>query len=284
MSYLAQEQSVETGRPVELYFFRNNVIITQVFAYTSAPREITYNAVTYVPRSISRTDPEVEQADAGTDKDVQITLPLTDGLVNPRWVSTIPPGRDEVTIFRQHASDGVSPETITYWKGFIDSVSFRGDGAATVRAVSERGLLRRNIPKRTYRGLCGHVLYDGGCKVVRSGFQFAVTVTALSADGLTITVNGAGISGQASDFFNGGELHKPNGDRRMAQSFTDGGGGSGTVLVMLPFSDLAIGDALELTAGCDHVITTCRTKFANEINYGGFPWIPTRNPFDTGVT
>ena len=284
MSYVGQEQSVEAGRPIELYLFRNNVIITQQFAYTSAPRDQVHNAVTYVPRAITRTEPEVEQAEVGADKDIQITLPEMDALVNPRWILTIPPGRDELTIFRRHASDSPNPpETITYWKGFIDSVSFQGGGRAIVRAISEGGLLRRNIPKRTYRGLCGHVLYDGGCKVSRTSFEFNVTVTAISADGLTVTVQGTGISGQASDFFAGGELQKPSGDRRMVLNFTDLGGGSGTVLVMLPYSGVAIGDALKLTAGCDHVIQTCRTKFANEVNYGGFPWIPTRNPFDSGI-
>lgn len=284
MSYTGQEQAVETGRPIELYFFRNSVIITQVYAYTSGPREVTYNSQLYVPRAISRTDPEVEQSDVGADQDLKVTLPATDELVNPRWISTIPPGKDELTIFRYHASDGGTPETVTYWKGFIDSVSFTGEQAATLRVLSEGGYLRREIPKRTYRGLCGHVLFDGGCKVARPSFLFSVTVTAMSADGLTITVNGAGISGQAASYFLGGELHKMNGDRRMVLTFTDGGGGSGTITVMLPFSGVAIGDTLELTAGCDHVIGTCRTKFSNEVNYGGFPWIPTRNPFDAGIT
>jgi uncharacterized phage protein (TIGR02218 family) len=283
VSYLSQEQAVETGRPLELYFFRNNVIITQVFAYTSAPYAVTYNAVEYIPRALTRTDPEVEQAQAGADRDLQITMPENDPLVNPRWITTVPPGKDELTIYRQHASDGGSPETITYWKGFIDSVSFQGGGRAVVRALSEGGFLRRTLPTRTYRGLCGHVLYDGQCKVARSSFAFAVEVTAISSDGLTVTVQGTGISGQAGDFFEGGELHKTNGDRRMVLAFTDLGGDSGTVKVLFPMSDLAIGNALEITAGCDHVITTCRTKFSNEVNYGGFPWIPTRNPFNTGI-
>jgi len=285
VSYTSQDQAVETGRPIELYLIRNNVIITQVFFYTSSSRTQTHDAQSYETKAISRTDPEVEQADVGADKEVQITLPMSDPLVNPRWISTIPPGRDEITIFRRHASDTPTPETITYWKGFIDSVSFQGEGRAVIRAISEGGLLRRQIPKRTYRGLCGHVLYDGGCKVIRSSFEFTVAVTAISADGLTLTFNSAGsISGQASDFFLGGELSKPAGDRRMVLTYVDNGGNSGSATVMLPFSGVSIGDSLRLTAGCDHVITTCRTKFANEINYGGFPWIPTRNPFDSGIT
>lgn len=284
MSYLGQEESVEVGRPVELYLFRNNTIIAQQFAYTTAPRDQVHAALTYEPRAMTRTDLDVEQAEVGTDKDITITLPATDPLVNPRWISSIPPGKDEITIFRRHASDGGSPETITYWKGFIDSVSFDGEGVAKIRAISEGGLLRRLIPKRTYRGLCNHVLFDSGCKVNRSLFEFTITVTAISLDGLTVTFNSAGsISGQASDFFLGGEMQKPAGDRRMVLTYTDLGGNSGQALILLPFFDVAIGDVLKLTAGCDHVISTCRLKFANEVNFGGFPWVPTRNPFDTGI-
>jgi uncharacterized phage protein (TIGR02218 family) len=285
VSYVGQDESVEAGRPIELYLFRNNTIITQQFAYTTAPREQVHNNVTYVPRALTRTDVAVDQAEPGSDRDVKITLPESDPLVNPRWINTIPPGKDEITIFRRHASDSLNPpETITYWKGFIDSVSFVGGGQATIRAVSEAGLLRRMIPKRTYRGLCGHVLFDGGCKVIRSNFEFDITVTAISTDGQLVTFNSAEtISGQAADYFVGGELQKPSGDRRMVLAYTDLGGNSGRATILLPFFDVKIGDRMKLTAGCDHSITTCRLKFSNEINFGGFPWVPTRNPFDTGI-
>jgi len=36
-------------------------------------------------------------------------------------------------------------------------------------------------------------------------------------------------------------------------------------------------------AGCDHSVSTCAARFDNLANYGGFPFIPTKNPFSTGV-
>jgi hypothetical protein len=36
-------------------------------------------------------------------------------------------------------------------------------------------------------------------------------------------------------------------------------------------------------AGCDHSVSTCAARFGNLANYGGFPFIPTKNPFSTGV-
>lgn len=37
---------------------------------------------------------------------------------------------------------------------------------------------------------------------------------------------------------------------------------------------LAVGDRVRLIAGCDRLAGTCRTKFANFLNFRGFPDIP----------
>jgi uncharacterized phage protein (TIGR02218 family) len=37
---------------------------------------------------------------------------------------------------------------------------------------------------------------------------------------------------------------------------------------------LEIGDAFVVTAGCDKHLSTCRDRFANAINFRGFPHIP----------
>jgi hypothetical protein len=45
------------------------------------------------------------------------------------------------------------------------------------------------------------------------------------------------------------------------------------------FDGIAVGQAVTLYPGCDHTTTTCDGKFSNLNNYGGFPHIPTKNPF-----
>jgi hypothetical protein len=40
------------------------------------------------------------------------------------------------------------------------------------------------------------------------------------------------------------------------------------------------GVPLTLYPGCDHLKATCLAKFDNLPNYGGFPYIPARNPLD----
>ena len=37
---------------------------------------------------------------------------------------------------------------------------------------------------------------------------------------------------------------------------------------------IAVGDAFTVTAGCDKAFSTCHDRFANAVNFRGFPHIP----------
>jgi hypothetical protein len=61
-------------------------------------------------------------------------------------------------------------------------------------------------------------------------------------------------------------------------------GHTGNVLTLqIPFPTDVTGATAVVQPGCDHKITTCTSKFSNDINYGGFPLVPEKNPFNTGV-
>jgi len=60
--------------------------------------------------------------------------------------------------------------------------------------------------------------------------------------------------------------------------------------LLLPFPQSAVGREVILFAGCDHTPEVCDDKFdtpedtdSNLINFGGFAFVPTRNPFQTGL-
>lgn len=42
-----------------------------------------------------------------------------------------------------------------------------------------------------------------------------------------------------------------------------------------PYYPPAVGDTFQLIAGCDKSLSTCRDKFNNLVNFGGFPFVPT---------
>ncbi len=55
---------------------------------------------------------------------------------------------------------------------------------------------------------------------------------------------------------------------------SDGSGQEAIALWSAPPAPIAAGDAVTLTVGCDKRFSTCRDKFANALNFRGFPHIP----------
>ena len=62
------------------------------------------------------------------------------------------------------------------------------------------------------------------------------------------------------------------------------------LLLLLPFPFTIVGQTVEVYAGCDHTAEPCATKFfttedpqGNLRNYGGFLFVPTKNPFESGL-
>ena len=54
----------------------------------------------------------------------------------------------------------------------------------------------------------------------------------------------------------------------------------GSGLTLIYPAPLTPGETVSLYPGCDHTLQTCHGRFNNAENFGGFPWIPRRNPFN----
>lgn len=266
MTYAGNEASVEGGRPVELYIF---TIGATVYRYTSAEDTVVYSANAYLPRQIERSSPAVDGSSSAPM--MEITLP-TDDPVASRYVGIVPAERVHVEIISFHRLD--SPNGYILWNGRIVSAKFEKQGAmCRLFSVSSESALSRPIPGRKFQGLCNHQLYDGGCKVVKASNGYTGTVSLVN--GLEITVTG--VSSEGADWALGGTVEF-EGDKRLIV------GQSGDVLTLqIPFLDNPSAQDVDVYAGCDHTLTVCNTKFSNHLNFGGFPFVPTKNPFNTGL-
>ncbi len=49
---------------------------------------------------------------------------------------------------------------------------------------------------------------------------------------------------------------------------------AGDEVVLVTAGDLVVGDGFEVTVGCDKAFATCKAKFANALNFRGFPHLP----------
>lgn len=268
MTFVAQETSQEDGQPIELYEFR---LGTEEFNLSTAATEETFASVTYDPVTISRTNliagPEERTEVISIEIDAAHPLPR-------KYINIVPGTAATLTIKRVHRSDG---QTVVIFKGVVRSVGFSNNGTRALIAVLPltRGL-SKSVPRLLYSSICNHVLYDSRCGVQRLDFRFIGTVTVIDGNDYTIPGVAASVANPATSGF----IKIGNTDFRLIRSQ------SGDVLtLLLPFNttDVDVGTEVEVFAGCDHTIATCKTQFDIVVNYGGFAFVPTRNPFESGL-
>ena len=275
MAFNTYEASQEGSRPIELYTFTVGAVITR---YASAEDTITESADDYVPAAIQRSKLVGGGPDSRNDA-ITLTLPGDDQLVR-QYINSVPGVAADVVIERIQRTDGVSYEVVRIFEGRIESVAFESGGrVAKIQVVPRVRAQSRPIPRCIYSGLCNHVLYDARCQVDDTDPAYKLANTLVTDEtGNTITVTGAAAYGDG--FFTGGFVEAGGGaDHRLILSHT------GNVLVLhLPFASSVDGVLVNVYAGCDHTPTTCKSKFDNIVNFGGFPFVPTKNPFQTGLS
>ncbi|HTP77994.1 MAG TPA: DUF2163 domain-containing protein [Rhizomicrobium sp.] len=145
----------------------------------------------------------------------------------------------------------------------------------TAFSAEVRGLAHRlNQPVgRVYSYSCDADLGDARCTRDVSSAQFtAVATVAGVIDARRFTVSG--IESYATGWFSAGKLTFTSGANAGRGMEIKRQAGTGIELWQAMSEPVAAGDAATLVAGCDKQFTTCKTKFANGINFRGFPYMP----------
>lgn len=279
MSYDSQEGSAESGAPIELYRIQG----ADTYYYTSSAFPYVDGSTVYQPVPIKRTAPTLNGKESSAN--ISLKFPFNNPFVS-RYLGGVPPQPDTITIYRVHRSDSTD-EIRRFWYGTVSSVKF-ADTTATVTLLGVMSKLGVQIPVETFSWMCDHALFDNRCAVNKSANTFTLSVKAVSADGVTVTLQDFGqAAAKLADttFFNGGIFSVPGsiGERTILRMEEVAGGDDNdyTVVLLVPTSGLEVGQQVTVTAGCDHSIQTCFSRFDNVGNYGGFPYIPTLNPFST---
>lgn len=258
MSYLAREQSAAAAAPLELYRFVHEAAR---FTYCAGDTAFDYNAESYLPTQIRRGN-----LAAGIDAQrarLDIEAPF-DIDVAALFIACAP-SPVTLTIYRTHRGDG---EVVAVWKGRVTHAEWQGP---LVRLSCEpifTALARAGL-RAIYQRLCRHALYDAGCTLNATAWRDAVTLASVTGARVTVTP-----MSRPAGYYTGGFLES-GAQRRMIRAHA----ADGTLTLIAPIPGLAGNAAAYLYAGCDHQIATCQAKFANSANFGGFPWIPTKNPF-----
>lgn len=312
MTYESQEISEQSGAPIELYEFvlnstaagscsadssftsaggqgssQDDTVTTLTWRYTSAEVDITHGGYTWTSTPIARTKVEatVDQA----RNNLQLSVARTNAVAELYRINA----PEEVVLINVSRYHRDSPsQTAIIWIGRVLNCSFQGARAIlTCEPVSTS--LKRPGLRRLYQAGCPHVLYEGtdctaGCKVNKLEHCIDTLVTAV--DGVRVVV-----SELLHRPYAGGYMEWLNDDGVAEKRFIKTGPpfdssslpGSGsssdpalTLILSRAFTALMPGSLVKVFPGCDHTMQMCDDVYHNIENFGGFPYIPRKNPFD----
>ncbi|YP_009966505.1 tail assembly protein [Pseudomonas phage vB_PaeS_PAO1_Ab19] len=263
MSYATYENSLERGTPVELYEFIQG---TKRWSYASCAEDVQTLGQVFTAAPIKRG-----RVQTTTDifKDgVTLTFPRDNPFAS-QFLGFAPEEVTTLTIRRGHYGDP-DEEFIVYWKGRVAGAK-AANNEITIECESVFTSIKRPGLRARFEYGCRHALYSAACGANREPLKHTGTVQSI-AGGVHVSVSGA--ASQPNGFYTGGMLVTPDGAARFITNHV------GNVLtISRPLQSLAGAMTVAVYPGCDHLRDTCKNKFNNLDNFGGFPFIPSKNPF-----
>lgn len=273
MSLISREQSADLGAVIKLYKFVQGI---NEWLYTSAEEEWTYEGDTYEMLEIKHGPiPDSNRDNVGT---VEIEVPL-DSALGALFNESTPSGIVDVTIYsvmrEEPAADKID---------FIGEVQY-GDfsgSVAVLKCASIMGQLASTFPRGSHeRNQCMWFPYeDDTCDLDVADFTFSGTVSAISPNGLQVTVPGADafvptITGGVNrpNQFSEGVLVKGERRGKIRGQFLD------VIFLDEVVPGLAVDDDVDLIAGDPRTLEVCFIYFKNVDRYMAHPLIPLDNPW-----
>lgn len=319
---LPPAQYLETSRALyrELHLLTNQEVAVpfavEPFSSAFLPVMSSGNQVwTFTPEAIEHDGVRLDgEKSAGQ---LKVSLPLEHRLAQ-LYVLDQPGYQVWLTLAQYDPALSATPLVI--WVGQVAATEFDETRCTLTLQHLEKLLSRPGLTAKHPRN-CPHSLFDRGtCRVKQHAFDDSTSywkfredgwAAVVSGDGLTLTVLEA--ANRPDGFFEQGFLHLGGdysaalvaavpdfvprvqlGSRVINPAIgvrVDGGvrrsiashvGNQLTLQIPLP-PGIYAGQRVTLYAGCDGLKATCKTKFSNGPSFGGYPYIPIKNPFEVGV-
>ncbi len=221
----------------------------------------------YAPTAISRN--RIEQKNEISKASLEVSIPIDHEIA----LSLLTSYTETVMTISVFTKTDATVEIS--WKGRLSSIK-PGDDNLVLNFESVFTSMRRPGLRARFQRSCRHPLYGRGCGLDFN--EFAVAGTVDSIIGTTLTVPEA--DAQADGYFDGGMIAALDGSLSYIISHV----ADKIILQRVGYSlitDFALtgaGTVVTLYPGCKHTRADCNTKFDNLLNYGGFDWIPLKNP------
>jgi len=264
MTYEVTEKSVNNGEPYELYEFTRGI---HRWRYTSAQEDIIIDSATYTAITIERGNLE-DSGELGRSS-LNITVPRVIDFIQ-EYIIYPPSEVTLLTIYRNHHS--LATPKVVIWMGRLLNLKWR-ESVVDLNCEPVYTSVKRTGLRRKYTRQCPHVLYSKKCGLNNTNWKVDGSVIGIDSHKISVAIAGA----NGDNYYSGGYAEWDYNGRKEKRMIMRQIGS------LLTLSGIPIGltgsQTVSLYPGCDHLLATCNTKFNNKLNFGGFPWIPIKNPF-----
>ncbi len=287
VSFDSIERSVSQSQPIFLFTIATPTITYQ---HTNQPVDVPFGGDIFTTLTID-CGPTALGNDPGVTEQT-ITLPISHPFVQQYAGTGLPELVITVTIQRLQPASGTAQQLFT---GVAQSLSC-DVRTATIRCpATTADALKIQLPIVGATRTCNHRLFDGRCAPVPGGqwpplgpsgsggpapglFTISdVVISSISTDGLTIVVSGGtpdALSTKPSGWAALGRIILGSSDQRRILTQI-----STTITLAVPFPGLMTGTRVTIEAGCLHDMATCKSKFNNQLNFGGHPLMSSFDPW-----
>lgn len=237
-----------------------------VLGFTTHDRPLVVDGVNYRPSS-AFTPTTIAESNRFNVDNLEVAGVLSDGAIAEADLAAGRYDQAEVEIFLVDWADPAGGR-IVLRTGWIGEVTLR-DGAfvAEVRGLMEP-LQQSSLAH--YSPECRADLGDARCKADLSAFTVQTGVASVT-DARRFTSDSLGV---ADGWFDYGLLRWLTGGNAGRAVEVKSQTGDDIELYDAMTSAVAPGDLFAMSAGCDKRFTTCKTKFANAVNFRGEPHVP----------
>jgi len=266
MSYSSYDSSVKDGAPIECFKFIGEL---GTYWYTNNNEPVTVNGEVYSPLSgIKRTALETSSL-LDSVQTIDITIPITCPLAVIYNFLKMPVTLD-TEIRSVHRGSNFATDWRMVWRG--ESLRFNASGNYAMIATQSvvQAALGSQLNQVTFQTPCNHTVYDELCTLSPVAFTTTTTVTDIK-DTVIQVVSDGNPDGKLAV---GKMVNTRTGESRVIVSNV-----ANVITIGYGFLDIVLGDTVQLIIGCDNAYSTCLNVFNNVINFSGFMFLPTTNPY-----
>jgi uncharacterized phage protein (TIGR02218 family) len=268
-SFDLAEIGTYTGRAVRLYQFQ---LGDAVWNYATGDRPIHYGNAIWNPVQIM--DEGLKQKSEATTDDFTVTIQSSSAVVQ-LFRGTPPSQPIKLTVREVQFGDTLAP---IVWVGYVSSVKYRDQASSDIMCNTQTAFLNRKGLRLGWSRACPYALYDFDCGVSRAAFAEQATVTRLFGGGFAYSLVVDNPDKKRGRFQNGyieWTVENQYAQRRaiLVDNVTD-------CIVIGQVDGMTEGMNITMYPGCQRNPEDCTDVFDNMSNYGGFPMMPGRSPFD----